>query len=180
MGEMSEPYADGFDRLNVLLASRGTAGVFHEAVQRCLTSNWPSFDVLLQGAESLLADAFAAWTANNGAIVTPSETVIAGWSDARHRMMARRYVVSQPGDIEWQEKAWSLAPGKCFNDASAPLPIDVASMKAAAAFQVQWARENWGTTELGAAVGGEPIIGGRLLVAELTRHRFTVECVGDL
>ena len=29
-------------------------------------------------------------------------------------------------------------------------------------------------------MGGEPPIGGRLLVAELTRDRLTVECVAEL
>ena len=165
---------------NVVLAGRGTIGLFHAAVGRCLTCNWPSLDVLLEGAERLLSEAFAAWTADNGAIATPSEFVIAGWSDARHRMMVRRFLQSEQGEIVWRDMSWRLGPGECFDEATAPLPIDVNSMAAAARAQVQWVRENWHTSELGTAMGGAPIIGGRLLVAELTRHRFTVECVGDL
>lgn len=61
------------------------------------------------------------------------------------------------------------------------MPDNVEALIAAARVQVQHAHATWKTSGLGAAMGGEfAPIGGRLLVAELTRDRLTVECVADL
>ena len=167
----------GLAHLNVLLAGRGRQGFFHAAVGRCLGFHWPTLDALLEGAHSIIADAVTA-SAAYGAM--ENELVIAGWSDARQRMVARRFVTNLAGAIEWGDRAWSLAPGECFNEAAAPRPANVDTMIAAARLQVQHSQENWQSSALGATMGGEPPIGGRLLVAELTRNRLTVECVAEL
>lgn len=168
----------GLAHLNVLLAGRGRQGFFHAVVNRCLGSHLPpSLDAFLEGAHSIVADAVTA-SADYGA--TEDEIVIAGWSDSRQRMVARRFFVNLGGAIEWADRAWGLAPGECFDEATAPRPANVETMIAAARLQVQYAQETWKSSALGIAMGGECPIGGRLLVAELTRARLTVECVAQL
>lgn len=167
--------------LNVLIAGRGRQGFFHSAVARCLSTDWPSFDALLEVAPSMvIADAVKA-EAHFSALPVENELVIAGWSDARERMVARRFFVDLAGSIAWADKAWSLAPGECFDEATAPGWTNVETMIAAARLQVLHAQQTWRSSALFAAMGGDaPPIGGRLLMAELTRDRLTIECVAEL
>jgi hypothetical protein len=184
--QASDPAAEGFisvdkmvhfPRLNVVMAGRGTQGfllVLSIMVPQFRGSN---FDSLAKAMPGIFDDAYNAMIASQPKGTDPSsfanqEIVLVGWSGMLNRMRALVYAKREPGadigvtEIEdpgymmpWEDR-WGAPPEG--SDRRAMIDLSLA--------QTRYVKQESPGTAMG----------GRLMLAELTRHEMSFNAAAEL
>jgi hypothetical protein len=160
---------------NLVLAVRGDVIFGNELAGHLHLGPVADFDEAAAVMPSLLDHAFAAYSRlrkEHGDVPwSGSEIALVGWSKRAARMQGIRWE-SWPGDQLFKVtpiEPWSLSPNASWPELPAA-PDTAAKMEALARDQLRFIRTHFP----GAAIGG------RLLVAEITRDAVNVRTVADL
>lgn len=169
---------DYLPHANVIVTSRGVALLGNIIYSQLKTSGVSSFDVLVESMPECLTVAYnyAISVLKQQGVTDAfagSEITLVGYSIALSRMEAVRWV-RQPDDTGFRASpvgSVSLMPDAEWPQSPEPPSTDEA-MEAIARDQVQYCIDRW--------PDGEYRLGGRLLLAELTRDCLTVRTIADL
>lgn len=137
------------------------------------------YDVISDWLPSALDSGFEGYVANclavgmDEGLVREVELAVVGWSQRSGEMAGVRLTRS-PGDSSFSVKPirpWSIAPNAGWGASTPPpAPSTIEAMEEVARAQVRHIRETY---------SGDPI-GGRLIVAELTRDQMTIRSIANL
>lgn len=164
----------------MLLAAVGISTLAHGiAAQALFCEGMGSFDLILEQMPNMLATAHAAMVKQgreNGVddrILFHRHVVVCiGWSATRQRIEGKAHQAQPDGTWLSGDLGWCCVPGEALAGRelldAPPLP----ELQDLARRQCDYIRETWNTD----GVVGTPIVGGRLIVAEMmTGGRTTIE-----
>ncbi|WP_157480827.1 MULTISPECIES: hypothetical protein [unclassified Lysobacter] len=160
---------------NTVIAGRGERLLlFNVLAQSSFANGVQDFDTLLFGMQKRVDSVLTTYLGiADKAVLHPglTEVAVVGWSAYRGRMTAFLYRMNPVSDtVAISEINPSLlAPNGGWEDVDAP--EDSAAMVELARDQVRHTRETFGP---------DAVIGGRLVIAELTRSGVSIATVGSL
>jgi hypothetical protein len=158
-----------------VIASRGYAEMLGILLQQYCLNGAADFDAVIASAPSSLQAAYVVLAdPRRGGTPGDTEVTFVGWSESRQRFAVRVFRVGPEGLVDFPEQPWCVAPGDGLTVDDVPTYPDLAQIQALARRQVAIGVEQWPSHP--DSHSGPPIIGGRLLVAEmLPPGRITIE-----
>lgn len=150
--------------LNAVIAMRGQSAFLAFLFLRCISSSFDSFDELNDAMPALLADVNE--TLPDEILVKNcrigNELLIAGWSNRRHRMLGRQFIMRDDmPEFAASEFDFHISPWHASS--MSHLPRKAHAVEKLARAQVQWMRSTFPNAACG----------GKLLVCQIGRRSIT-------